>query len=394
MTIVQDLKTLPFLSDLKSEGGSIFKVGGAVRDFFLGKDSKDLDLLVTGIPMDQLEFLLSKHGRVDSVGKSFGVLKFKIFGETDDIDIAIPRTEKKIGDGHKGFEVTYDHTLSIEKDLYRRDCTINSMAIDVDGNLIDPFGGLDDIKNKKIRLTNSEACSDDPLRMLRFIQQSSRFDFEIEEETFNSIKKNAYRIKEISGERIFIELEKIVTKGNKQKGLQLLIETCLFDVVFGKSFQGDISLVNKAQDMPEFVYLMLKDIFKYPADVYKNILKGDVFGEKKIEALTLTCEKMESDYAARMLVYKMNKISPISIESLVLSDFLKDIILSMKMGEFPLTMKDIAINGDDLLTMGYKGKKIGQILTDILITIYKQDIKNKKEDILQYINNEYYQKDN
>jgi len=219
---IMSLEDLPFKQEIEKLGGKIFSVGGAVRDKFLGKDSKDLDILITGIPMDKLERLLTKYGKVDAVGKSFGVIKFVPKGATDDIDIAIPRTEQKVGDGHKGFDVKSDHELPIEDDLKRRDFTINAIAKDVNGNLIDPYNGQDDLRNKIIRVVNPEAFADDPLRMLRGVQFASRFGFTIEPHTMDLIKQNAPKIKEIAGERMFIELEKIVTKGDKKVGAQLL----------------------------------------------------------------------------------------------------------------------------------------------------------------------------
>lgn len=88
-----DIKSLPFYQDVISKNGKIYQVGGAVRDLYLGKQSKDLDIVITGIPSSELEGLLKKHGKVDMVGASFGVIKFTPPGG-DEIDIAIPRTEK------------------------------------------------------------------------------------------------------------------------------------------------------------------------------------------------------------------------------------------------------------------------------------------------------------
>src|SRR5690606_8675300 len=141
--------------------------------------------------------------------------KFKPHGSVEDIDIAIPRTERATGEGgHKGFEVSSDHNLPIEKDLERRDFTINAIAKDINGNVIDPFGGQRDLKEKIIRVVNPQAFSDDPLRMLRAVQFAARFGFPIEPKTEQLIKANAHRIREIAAERILIELEKIVKKGD------------------------------------------------------------------------------------------------------------------------------------------------------------------------------------
>jgi hypothetical protein len=112
------MRALPFVNDVKALDGKIYQVGGAVRDQFLGKDSKDLDILIQGVPADQIKTVLEKHGKVDMVGTSFGIIKFKAHGTDEEIDIAIPRTERKIGAGYTGFEVTADTTS-----LLNRICT-------------------------------------------------------------------------------------------------------------------------------------------------------------------------------------------------------------------------------------------------------------------------------
>lgn len=210
------MNTLPFKAEIEQAGGKIYSVGGAVRDGILNKPSKDLDLLITGLPLDKIEQILTKYGRTDNVGKSFGIIKFN-HPKLGELDIAIPRTERANGQGgYQGFDVVADHELPIEKDLERRDFTINAMAKDSDGNMIDPYNGQQDLKDKMIRMVNPQAFKDDPLRMIRAVQFAARFGFGIEPQTMEAIKENAARIKEISPERILIEFDKII-KANKIK---------------------------------------------------------------------------------------------------------------------------------------------------------------------------------
>jgi tRNA nucleotidyltransferase (CCA-adding enzyme) len=200
--------------------GKIYEVGGAVRDKYLfGENtSKDHDYLVTGIPFDELSTKLKKFGKVDLVGRSFGVIKFTKFinGEPNTYDIALPRKDISTGAGHKDFNVDFDPNLSVEDDLYRRDFTINAMAISLDDKkLIDPLNGMADIESKQIRMVYEDSFKDDPLRMLRAIQFSARFDFEIEAGTFNAMKKHADLINTISPERIAEELNKLLELSEK-----------------------------------------------------------------------------------------------------------------------------------------------------------------------------------
>lgn len=199
--------------------GKLYEVGGAVRDFLIsGKDTEEKDYLVTGILLEDLTAILQLHGKVDLVGKSFGVLKFSPFSKSERItyDIALPRKEYSIGVGHRDFEVQFDHTLKVEDDLARRDFTINAIAKEVaTGKLLDPFGGQSDLKKKIIRQVFPEAFLEDPLRMLRAVQFAARFEFEIEPETFESLKRNAHLIGSVSPERIQDELNKLLLKADR-----------------------------------------------------------------------------------------------------------------------------------------------------------------------------------
>jgi len=199
-------------AEIYDNGGTIYIVGGALRDDIIGiSDIKDKDYVITGIDMESLISILSKHGNTDFVGKSFGVIKFTSFNET--VDIALPRLEKSTGDNHTDFTVHYDHNMPIEKDLGRRDFSINAMAFDIKTDtLIDPYDGMEMIQNKTIRHIYDGAFVEDPLRMMRAMQFASRLKFKISADTARSITKNKELINSVSGERILCEIEKILTK--------------------------------------------------------------------------------------------------------------------------------------------------------------------------------------
>ncbi|UCD63595.1 MAG: HD domain-containing protein [Candidatus Zixiibacteriota bacterium] len=195
--------------------GRIFEVGGAVRDRFLfeGRSAKDRDYLVTGVPYDDLTAILKTHGRVDLVGRSFGVIKFTqhVKGVPHTFDITLPRKEHSTGIGHKDFRVDFDPHLSVEDDLRRRDFTINAMAFALDNDeLVDPLGGRLDLKNRQLRMVYEQSFRDDPLRMLRAVQFAARFKFIIEPQTYQALRDNAALIKTVSAERIAEELDKLL----------------------------------------------------------------------------------------------------------------------------------------------------------------------------------------
>ena len=205
------------IRDITSRG-RLFEVGGSVRDSLLenNPENKDNDFLVTGITMDNLMVLLRPYGKVDLVGKSFGVLKFCPHGWREAIDIAIPRVERSTGLAHRDFEVTFDPNIPIETDLNRRDFTINAIAREIpSGKIIDPFYGREDIRNKIIRIVFPKAIEEDPLRILRGAQFAARFEFEIDSATLGAMKAGACLIDTISLERIAEELNKLLIKADK-----------------------------------------------------------------------------------------------------------------------------------------------------------------------------------
>lgn len=389
-TEILTLNDLPFTDEINKIGGKIYSVGGAVRDKFLGKSSKDLDILITGVDMPTIESILVKYGKVDAVGKSFGILKFKPQGSTEDIDVAIPRTEVPTEDGgHKGFDVTSDHTLPIEKDLLRRDFTINAIAQDIDGTIIDPYNGVKDLKNKVIRIVNPLAFSDDPLRMLRAVQFSARFGFTIEPKTMKLIQNNASRIKEIPAERILGEFDKIIQKGDPINGIKTLVSTGVYYAIFGVQFGTSLiqtSKLQKISTMGEFIFALTYGKINNTSDFFKNNLSGDIDSFKLIKALELAYNvKTFNPIELRSVVHNMYVTSPNSLNSQILDDRIIFTCNEFLDGKYPKTVNELAVNGGDLMNAGLKGKEIGDMQKSLLVKIYSDKLRNDKEEILKLI---------
>lgn len=222
----------------KKWDGKVYLVGGAVRDELLGKDPKDLDYVVTGIDKDTLEKELLKTlpgSSVDQVGKSFGVVLVNL--GNDQLEFALPRVDVDREN------VTPDPDLPIEKDLLRRDLTINALAKDLEtGEIHQPEGinALSDIKNKIIRSVGDpkERFEEDGLRILRAIRFASRMGFDIEPNTLRGIKVNLDKLQGVSADRFKGEFINAWTKGlrDTKKFFELLGETGIGDLMFGKDF--------------------------------------------------------------------------------------------------------------------------------------------------------------
>lgn len=218
-----------YIDDIIRAGGRVYEVGGSVRDRLLGRRVKDKDLLVTGLPIESITRILRPSGKVTFVGRIFGVLKFSPHRDAGTtIDIAIPRKEVSTGPGHRDFNVEYDPGLSVERDLGRRDFTINAMAFDIKSeDLIDPYGGQKDLRNNMLRQVFANTFVEDPLRLLRAIQFAARFGLTIEPETMEAVRKNAELIKTVSNERIIEEINKLLTAERPSAGFRLMVDTGL-----------------------------------------------------------------------------------------------------------------------------------------------------------------------
>lgn len=213
---------------LTAAGGTVYVVGGAVRDAVLGKDPKDVDFMVTGLTGDQIEQTLKPLGPVNLTGKDFGVYRFR--QGDHEVEIALPRTERSTGSGHKDFAVQTDPFMAPEDDLYRRDFTVNAMGYDpLNDTLLDPFGGMDDANNGRLRLVNPDAFKDDPLRIVRALVAQARHGLEPEQDVLESIAANAHRLRHLPGERVQMELDKLLGASDPVRALEIAAESGLLD---------------------------------------------------------------------------------------------------------------------------------------------------------------------
>lgn len=204
------------------ENIGIYLVGGAVRDQLMGKEEKDRDYCITGLTETEFEELFPE---AELVGDSFPVYLMHIEGEDKKgTEFALARKEKKVGKGHKGFEAITNRDITIEEDLFRRDLTINSMAIDLETDeLIDPYGGKEDIRKELIRAT-SDAFKEDPLRVYRAARFAARYGFTIEDKTKQLMFGLKDELGTISGERITLELSKVLTEEKPSVFFEVLDE--------------------------------------------------------------------------------------------------------------------------------------------------------------------------
>ena len=423
---------------LENNGFEAYAVGGAVRDFLRGVNYSDVDITTSATPDEMLEVF--KDYKVYKTGIKHGTVTVNVGGEN--IEITTFRTEKGYSDNRRPDQVTFVRNL--EEDLKRRDFTVNAMAYNDSTGVIDMFGGQADLKNKIIRTVGNpdERFNEDALRILRGLRFASVLDFEIEENTKKSILKNYRLLSNVAIERVYIELTKLLM--GKGVGRILLefkevffhlipkLKDCDGFLQQSKFHCYDVythivkSVENSPCDKIVRWALLLHDIEKPNCFTVDSNGVGHFYGHQKLSAET-SREILRGFKSDNYTINTVNQLIflhdiPLESNSVAIKQFLNkygysflkqftgvrigdalahaepygkvrvenaNLILSMadeivKSGEC-YTLKRLAVNGDDLKALGYKGVEIKQKLDYVLNLVIKGKINNEKQDILSVL---------
>lgn len=288
--------------------GQVFLVGGAVRDQLMGFTPKDLDYVVTKITLADLSIklkLMFPMARVSEVGESFGIVKLSI--DKEEFDFAIPRADVDREN------VKVDPNIPIESDLLRRDFTCNSLAMNLEtGKIVGPVGfdGIQDIKDKVLRATGipKDRFTEDPLRILRGLQQAARFGFDIEENTLMAMAELRNTLHSISSERFYEEFKKAWTKGNADvvTFFDLLSKTGIGKEVFGKDFEPVPFKLNSMDSEENFLSQYMSAFYR--GGNYQLLSKK--VGERQwIEVIHTITSMVRADVDTVTAAKKLNKHS-------------------------------------------------------------------------------------
>jgi len=223
--------------------GSLYAVGGRVRDELraqldgVERPPKDLDYVVTGLTLDALLNALRPIGRVDVVGASFAVLKFR--HDAGEADVALPRRERSTGVGHTEFAVESGAAVTLEEDLGRRDFRMNMIARRIaDDAIVDPYGGVSDVRAARIDIVRDAAFAEDPLRMLRAAQFAARFGYALTPPTAEAMGRAAALIATVSPERVGDEVGKLLGAPAPSVGFEILRETGVLQHLWPELLEG------------------------------------------------------------------------------------------------------------------------------------------------------------
>jgi tRNA nucleotidyltransferase (CCA-adding enzyme) len=204
-------------------GGRALLVGGSVIDLLCGRAAKDWDIEVFGLDFDQITALFPDHP-IKEAGRAFGILKLAVDGV--DVDINVPRTDNSVGKGHKDFVVEVDPTMSVREAARRRDFTINTLAMDATGEVVDEWGGMRDLEDGILRATDPELFVQDPLRALRAMQLLPRKARIVAPGTMSLIRGMVDEFEHLPPERVFEEWRKLLLKADKPSiGLEFLVDS-------------------------------------------------------------------------------------------------------------------------------------------------------------------------
>ena len=435
------------LMHLEFNGYKAYLVGGSTRDIFNYKSPKDYDICTDATPK-QVKSLFAKsydtglkHGTVTIVLKD------------EHYEVTTMRKEGAYKDNRSPEEVFF--TDSLKEDVARRDFTINSIAIDVNRNVYDYFGGLKDIENKIIRCVGKaeDRFNEDALRLIRCIRFSCQHNFTIEENTFQAIIKNAYLIQMISKERIRDELCKILMSDNPSKGIRLLQETGLLQYIIPElcdcvgfeqhNIHHDkdvyehtlVVLDNTPKILNVRLSALLHDIAKpkcFTLDdneighFYYHHIEGKKVAEEILSRLKFD-NKTISDVKILVREHMFNFSEKGKIKTSIIKKFINRVginnlenLFCLRIADIkgsknkdqskidnvmflieqchriisekqPLTVKDLAINGRDLMGIGIKqGVKMGQILNSLLEKVLENPELNNKEILLKLVQREIF----
>jgi tRNA nucleotidyltransferase (CCA-adding enzyme) len=384
-------------------------VGGYVRDYFLKIASKDIDIELYNIDsLEKVEKLLAEFGKVNSVGKSFGVVK--LLYEDLDLDFSLPRSDSKTASGHKGFTVAIHTDFDFKAAAKRRDFTINAIGYDVVTKVIlDPYNGLVDLKNKHLRAVDLKTFPQDPLRVLRAVTFTTRFDLKIEKRLFLLLKKMIKDgvLKELPKERIFEEFKKLLLKSQHPSiGIKLLKELGSFDFFDELKILDEESLeyISKSIDRAasfqmksdkEKLILMLALLTSQLKKEQQNSFLYKLTNEKKILSSVekLTDISFDIDKQTNYSIYKLaTKIDIAFYAHYLLSLYphkkLKIAALRERAKKLNVYHKPLPplLEGKDLIALGLQPSKA---FSKILNEIYEKQLHaelSTKEDVINYLN--------
>lgn len=385
-------EALPVLEKIKEAGFEAYFVGGSVRDALLNRPIHDVDIASSAYP----EEIKTIFPRTVDVGIEHGtVLVLEGQGE---YEITTFRTEDVYVDYRRPSQVSF--VRSLEEDLKRRDFTINALALNQEGEIVDLFNGLADMKNHTLRAVGvaAERFNEDALRIMRGFRFQAGLDFDLEELTFQAMADCAPLLEKISVERIFIEFDKLLMAPFWRKGLESLIKATAYDFLPDMKHSAealqelldglaeDFQFASSEQAWAALLLaLKVKDVRKF----LKHWKTSNDF-QKRVNQLVAVYEIRQERSLSKRDCYQYDLDLILQAESLRQAAGLSVEFEAIEATHAALTIHDkheIVVTGSHLIRdYGFKpGPELGQILTKIEWAIVDGELANSKEEIMNFI---------
>lgn len=379
------------IDKINSAGYDAFFVGGCVRDLILNLPSNDIDIATNAFP-EEVKMIF--HRTID-VGIEHGTVAVIENGEQ--YEITTFRTESTYTDFRRPDNVNF--VRSLEEDLKRRDFTMNALAISKNGKLIDYYNGLNDLKKKIIKAVGdpSERFQEDALRMMRAFRFSAQLNFNIETQTFNSIKEHISLLEKIAVERIRVEWIKMLLSKNRNSGLKFFLESRAFCFCprmtnFETVIQQLLLIDSKQFSSESIAWIILFKIANYSNSETSDFLSTWKCSNKMIkqicDCVTALHKVLQNNFSAE-LVYSLGKSnSYIVSEACYYFDGInRDNQVEKALKELPISSKkDIDISGDEIVILSNRrpGPWVGELLTLIEINILNSTLNNQKSELKKF----------
>lgn len=384
-------KGLDLIAHINKKGYEAYIVGGAVRDYLLGLNPLDVDICTNATPEQIMEMFPENY----PTGIKFGTVT--VVYKSEKFEITTFRKDGEYINGRKPEEIFFTNELPL--DLARRDLTINAMAMDRDKNIIDVFNGKNDLKSGPIRAVGvaDKRFKEDALRILRTFRFSAKLGFPIERETLLAMKNNISLLANVSKDRIREEFNKILMTNNIKSTFCKMNEVGVFGVIL-KDIQSLFWENSKCYLAP--VEVMEKEIslrwamllHPFPIEVADDIFTDLNFSNKdKLKMLELMNYHDKdidiSGKGVRKIMSELKYVSIFSILKLKKADIISELnristLEEIANGEIEISLSDLAVNGNDMMTIGLSGQDIGRMLNYLLDVVIEDPTKNKKIPLL------------
>lgn len=366
---------------LFSAGESVYIVGGSVRDALLNKDAHDFDLTSSALPERVIE--LFSDMRVIPTGLSHGTVT--VVSDGHPLEITTFRVDGEYRDMRHPEEVIY--TKRIEEDLSRRDFTVNAMAYNQREGLVDVFFGISDLDNKIIRTVRDpyERFNEDALRIMRAFRFSAQLGFTIEESTLKAAAELSEKLTLISKERILSEFIKLICSPYPQKPLKLMRDLGVMKYIFDGYQPSDIAIDSLALSEPDELLRLALFFSDASADLARLELSRLKASNKQKSASSIV-DVQKNAISSRKELAKLRAsigdLAFIALKSSVLLGYSPESSLAFLNDKTPSSISELAIGGNDLISLGYEGREIGKLLSRLLDAVIDDPSLNTREKLI------------